>query len=109
MDLVEWERFGYRQGLSRREIQQMSLREYVLRRQGQMRSTLETLRLETLPLVNCWSEDNITAHDFFDTSPERSARDEEKLKAFRYEIATETDLIDDWSLVDPELDDALSS
>jgi hypothetical protein len=73
-----------------------------------MRDTLETLRLETLPIVNAWAEDEITARDFFQASPERTDRDEEKLKAFRYEIATETDIVDDWSLVDPELDNALN-
>lgn len=86
----------------------MSLREYILRRQGHMRDTLETLRLETLPLVNAWSEEEVTAERFFDADPKATERDEEKLKAFRYEIATETDIVDDWSLVDPELDDALN-
>jgi len=85
----------------------MSLREYILRRQGHMRDTLETLRLETLPVVNAWSEDEITAKDFFGGTA-KTERDEEKLKAFRYEVATETGLVDDWSLVDPELDDALN-
>lgn len=107
MDLVEWERFGYRKGLSRREVEQMTLREYILRRQGHMRDSLETLRLETLPIVNAWSNDEITARDFFGGAP-KTQRDEEKLKAFRYEVATKTDLIDDWSLVDPELEDALN-
>ena len=65
VDLVEWERFGYRQGLSRAEIEQMSLREYVLRRQALMRSHVETLRIQTLPIVNAWTEDPVTVEDFF--------------------------------------------
>lgn len=86
----------------------MSLQEYILRRQGHMRDTLETLRLETLPIVNAWAEDEITARDFFNGGSKPTERDEEKLKAFRYEIATETEIVDDWSLVDPDLQEALN-
>lgn len=90
------------------EIEQMSLREYVLRRQGHMRDSLETLRLETLPIVNAWTEDEITARDFFAGGSPRTERDEEKLRAWRYDVATQTDLVDDWSLLDPDLDDAIN-
>ena len=81
----------------------MSLREYILRRQATMRSTVETLRLETLPIVNTQTEDDVRASDFFGGGPDRE-RDDEELKAFRYDVATKTDLVDDWSLLDPDLD-----
>jgi len=79
----------------------MSLREYVLRRQARLRDTVETIRLETLPVVNALSEDTIEVADFFGEG--RSSRDEEELKAFRYEVEARTDLVDDWGLVDPDL------
>lgn len=80
----------------------MSLREYVLRRQGQMRDTIETLRLETLPLLNAWSEDTITLQDFFGPRG-MSEEDKEELRSLRDRI-DETGEIDDWSLVDEQLE-----
>jgi hypothetical protein len=81
----------------------MSLREYILRRQASMRDTLETIRLETLPVVNALSEDTITVSDFFETGSAKADPDE--LKSFRNAIEARTDLVDDWSLVDEDLAD----
>lgn len=104
MDLVEWERFGYRQGLSRPEIEHMSLREYVLRRQAHIRDYMETIRLKTLPLLNAWTEEAITAEDFFDTEPAQMSEDDRQaLKALRYDVEQQVDEIDDFSLVDEQL------
>jgi len=83
----------------------MSLREYVLRRQASLRDTVETIQTQTLPVVNALSEDRITIGDFFQGGKSRAQRDEEELKAFRYEVDQKTDLVDDWSLVDPTLND----
>jgi hypothetical protein len=79
----------------------MSLREYILRRQATLRDTVQTIRIETLPVVNALSEDTVDVGDFFAGSASRTDRDEEELKAFRYEVSKQTDLVDDWSLVDP--------
>lgn len=83
----------------------MSLREYVLRRQASLRDTVETIRTQTLPVVNALSEDRIEIGDFFRGGKTRAQRDEEELKAFRYEVDQKTDLVDDWSLVDPTLNE----
>jgi len=108
VDLNEWERFGYRQGLTRREVETMSLREYILRRQGHTRDRIETLRLETLPLVNAWTEDEITLSDFFGTTPQQmSDEDRQALKALRYDVEQSGAFdIDDFSLVDEQLTNA---
>jgi hypothetical protein len=79
----------------------MSLREYILRRQATLRDTVQTIRIETLPVVNALAEDTVDVGDFFAGSASRTDRDEEELKAFRYEVSKQTDLVDDWSLVDP--------
>lgn len=81
----------------------MSLREYILRRQASMRDTIETIRLETLPVVNALSEDTITVDDFFGGAA--TGRDKDELKSFRNAIEARTDLVDDWSLVDEDLAD----
>jgi len=99
VDLQEWERFGYQQGLTRPEIEAMSLGEYLLRRQARMKDAMETIRLETLPIVNCLSEDEVTVSDFFGEGS-HSTRDEEELKAFRHDVSQHTDLVDDWSLLE---------
>lgn len=82
----------------------MSLREYILRRQASMRDTIETIRLETLPIVNALSEDTLTVDDFFGAGS--SPSDQEELKSFRNAVEARTDLVDDWSLVDDELADS---
>lgn len=79
----------------------MSLREYILRRQATLRDTVETIRVETLPIANGLTEDPLDVGDFFAGGPSRTERDEEELKAFRYEVSKQTDIVDDWSLVDP--------
>jgi len=79
----------------------MSLREYILRRQATLRDTVETIRIKTVPVVNALTEDTVGVGDFFAQSASRTGRDEEELKAFRYEVSKQTDLVDDWSLVDP--------
>ena len=66
VDLVEWERFCYRRDLSRWEIESMSLREYILRRQAHTRDNMQTVRLQTLPFVNTQTEDTIT---WFESEP----------------------------------------
>lgn len=104
VDVVEWERFGYREGLSRKEVETMSLREYLLRRQASLKDTIQTIRLETLPVVNALSEDRITVSDFFEQGGPQEPQDSEQVKAFRNTVAARTDLVDDWSLVDEDLD-----
>jgi hypothetical protein len=86
----------------------MSLREYILRRQASLRDTVETIRVETLPVVNALAEDEIALADFFGGTAPRSQRDEEELKAFRWEVDQHTDIVDDWSLVDPDINDTPS-
>lgn len=81
----------------------MSLREYILRRQARLRDTVETIKLETIPVLNALSGDTITVEDFFRGAPGRSS---DELKAFRYEVEARTDLVDDWSLLDPDLADS---
>lgn len=82
----------------------MSLREYILRRQAHTRDSMDTLKLETLPLLNAWTEDSITLRKFFDSTPgEMSDEDRQALKALRYDVEQQTDLVDDWSLVDQQL------
>jgi hypothetical protein len=86
----------------------MSLREYILRRQASLRDTVETIRVETLPVVNALAEDEIALADFFVGTAPRAQRDEEELKAFRWEVDQHTDIVDDWSLVDPDINDTPS-
>jgi len=82
----------------------MSLREYILRRQAHTRDHMDTVRLQTLPLLNAWSEETITAEDFFGApSAEMSADDRQALKALRYDIEQSADRDIDWSLVDQQL------
>jgi hypothetical protein len=104
---VEWERFGYRRDLSRAEIEHMSLREYILRRQAHTRDYMQTLRLETLPILNAWSKEAITLQDFMRRrSTEMDGEDRQALKALRYDIEQHTDIVDDWTLIDEQLANA---
>jgi len=104
VDLVEWERFGYRRDLSRAEIEQMSLREYLLRRQAHTREWMQTVRLETLPVLNAWTEDTVTMTDFFGYSAsEMDADDRQALKALRYDVEQQSERDIDWTLVDQQL------
>jgi len=110
VDLVEWERFCYRPGisLSRPEVESMSLREYLLRRQAHTRDTMETVRLETLPILNAWAEDTVTMDDFFGGAQAMTEQDKEELRAFADDVAEMEDedgepLVDDWSLVGEQL------
>jgi hypothetical protein len=65
---------------------------------------MDTVRLQTLPLLNAWSEDTVTTEDFFGAaSAEMSADDRQALKALRYDIEQTSERDIDWSLVDQQL------
>jgi len=82
----------------------MSLREYILRRQGQTRDRLDTLRLQTLPILNAWIEDTLTIEDFFDADPGGMSEDDRQaLKALRYDVEQATDRDIDFGPVDEQL------
>lgn len=83
----------------------MSLREYILRRQAHTRDHMETLKLETLPLLNAWTEDSVTLKDFFDSSSAQMNEDDRQaLKALRYDVEhSDAFDIEDFSLVDEQL------
>jgi len=83
----------------------MSLREYVLRQQAHTRSNMETLRLETLPVVNAWVEDDVKVEDFFGNAA-TTEQDREELREFTDDLKDSEfgkDL--DWSLVDEQLNE----
>jgi hypothetical protein len=66
---------------------------------------METLRLQTLPLVNAWVEDDVRVEDFFGVSA-RSSQDTEELREFTDDLKDSEfgqDL--DWSLVDEQLNE----
>jgi hypothetical protein len=85
----------------------MSLREYLLRRQAHTRDWMETVRLQTLPLLNAWSKDTITMDDFMGQVPEKLSEEKmDAVKALRYDVEQHTDHNIDWSHVDQQLTDA---
>lgn len=85
----------------------MSLREYILRRQAHTRGQMDTIRLQTLPILNAWSEDTITMDDFLGhSSADMSPNEMDAVKALRYDVEQSTDRDIDWSHVDAQLNDA---
>ena len=82
----------------------MSLREYILRRQAHTRDHMETIRLQTLPLLNAWSEEAITMKDFMGQPAKKLSDGEaDAVKALRYDIDQNTDRDIDWTHVDEQL------
>lgn len=86
----------------------MSLREYILRRQAHTRETMETVRLETLPLVNSWTEDTITLKDFYGGKKSMDEEDIEALEALKNDVQENTDEEINFDPVDKRLQQAKS-
>jgi len=85
----------------------MGLREYILRRQAHTREQMDTIRLQTLPVLNAWAEDPITMEDFLGHSAhEMSGSEADAVKALRYDIEQNTDRDIDWTHVDQQLAEA---
>ena len=82
----------------------MSLREYILRRQAHTRGQMDTIRLQTLPVLNAWTEEPITMDDFLGRpSAEMTGSEADAVKALRYDIEQHADRDIDWTHVDNQL------
>ena len=83
----------------------MSLREYILRQQAHTRDSMETTRLQTLPLLNVHSEDIITVKDFFGgTAGDMTEEEINSLEKLRNDVAKDKDI--DTDPVDKQLHEA---
>lgn len=69
---------------------------------------METVRLETLPLVNSWTEDTITLKDFYGGKKSMDEEDIEALEALKNDVQENTDEEINFDPVDKRLQQAKS-
>lgn len=105
VDPVEWERRAYGWSLSRLSVRTMSLREYILRSQADLRQRIQEWQPALLIANSARLDDGdpLTLSDVFGTrSTSAAPKHSERLKSFVYDAQKRRPDVD-WSLVDQQL------